>query len=101
MDRAGLAGISAQPCPGVIDGYRDPVVDRHAVVDDADDGRLDLLAVLEDGGMEVDVVALPDRGGLAGIDPRRRDFVDPPAIVVLALQPVAVEDLHLVASLEI
>src|SRR3954449_10041864 len=67
VDRAGCARVAAEAGAGVVDGDRDVLMDRHAVVPDADPGRLDFLAVLALGGVEVDVVALPDGRGLAGV----------------------------------
>ena len=60
-----------------------------------------LLAVLANRRREFDVVTLPDGRGLARIDQRGGDAVDGRAIVVLALQAIAVENLHFVASLDI
>src|SRR4051794_4682163 len=101
VDRSGHAGVAAEARDGVVDRDLEVVVDRLAIVDDADADGLDLLAVAADRGVEVDVVALPDGGGLAGVDLRLGDLVDPAAVVVLAVEAVAVEDLDLVAALEI
>ena len=52
-------------------------------------------------GVELDVVALPDGRGLAGVHQRLGDAVDAAAVVVLAVQAVAVEHLHLVPALDV
>src|SRR6266481_1683596 len=51
--------------------------------------------------MELDVVALPNRGRLAGVHPGSGDFINSAAIVVLAFQTIAVQDLHFIPSLDI
>src|SRR5436190_9699808 len=51
--------------------------------------------------MELDVVALPNRRCLAGIHLGSSDFINGAAIVVLAFQTVAVQDLHFIPSLDI
>src|SRR5689334_503636 len=60
-----------------------------------------LFSPLESRGPELDVVALPDGRGLAGVHERFGDGVNPAAVVVLRVEPVAVEDLDLVATLEV
>ena len=100
-DRPGPARVAPEAGDGVVDGDRDVLVDLDAVLPDADARRLDLPAALELGGVEVDVVGLPDGGGLAGVDAWGGHLVDSPAVVVPALEAVAVEDLDLVAALEI
>src|SRR5581483_4181388 len=100
-DGAGRAGVAAHAGRGVVLGDLHLIVDLDAVVVDGDDARLFLLAAFAHGSLEFDVVALPDRGGLAGIDERGGHAVDAAAIVVLALETVAVEDLHLVAALDV
>src|SRR4051812_24118802 len=101
VDRAGGAGVAAEAGAGVVDGDGDVVVDRDAVVADADPRGGDLLAIDALGGLEVDVVALPDGGGLAGVDAGPGHLVDGAAVVVLGIEAVAVEDLDLVAALEV
>ncbi len=56
----------------------------------------DLLAVLGDGVGEVDVVRLPLERRQAHVDLRLELGVDAAALVVLAVEAEAVEDLHLV-----
>src|SRR5438093_9950110 len=51
--------------------------------------------------MEFDVIALPNGRCLAGIDARGGNFVNGTAIVVLTVEPVAVQDLHFIAALQI
>src|SRR6266446_1144865 len=51
--------------------------------------------------MELDVVALPDRRRLAGVHLGSGHFINGAAIVVLAFQTVAVQDLHFISSLHI
>src|ERR1043165_1257854 len=77
------------------------VVDQDAVVMDGHDGRADHFAVVAARGLEEDVVALPNRRRLAGVDERRSDAVDAAAVVVLAFQTVAVESLDFISPLQI
>src|SRR5262249_44876423 len=77
------------------------VVNGHAVVDDGGHGVGGLLAALEAGGVELDVVGLPRQGREADVDRRGRLLVEGAAIVVTAGEAEAVEDLYLVAILEI
>src|SRR6516165_7153373 len=76
-------------------------MDFDAVVMHRHTGRLGLLAILAHRRMELDVVALPNRRGFAGIDERGGDLVDRAAIVVFAVEPIAVEDLHFVPALDV
>src|SRR2546430_4516830 len=50
---------------------------------------------------ELDVVALPDGGGLAGVHQGGGHFINRTAVVVLAFQAVAVQHLHLIAALDV
>src|SRR5438045_2715201 len=84
-DRSGAAGVSAEPGDRVVERNFDVLVDRYAVLKDADLGRLNLLTVLEHRRPEVDVVALPDCWRLARVDLGCRDLVNSTAVVVLTL----------------
>src|SRR5207253_1615661 len=100
-DRAGLARVSLHPGPGelyrlllaflVLADQADVVLDLDAVLVDRYAGRLGDLAVLALRCGELDVVALPDGRGLAGVDQGLGNLVDGTAIVILAVQAVAVE----------
>src|SRR5262249_12671283 len=57
--------------------------------------------VFELRGGEIDVVYLPHGRRLTGVHLRGGDAVDRPAVVLLALEPVAVEHLYLVAALDV
>src|SRR6516164_8267190 len=76
-------------------------MDFDAVVMHRHTGRLGLLAILAHRRMELDVVALPNRRGFAGIDERGGNLVDRAAIVVFAVEPIAVKDLHFVPALDV
>ena len=83
-------------------GYVQVLVDHHAVVADGHAGVFDLLAVfVEARCSEDDVVGLPLERRGAHVDPGSGDAVDSPTLVRAALEAVTVEDLDLVASLEI
>ena len=85
-DRAGPAWVAAEARDGVVDRDDDVLVNRDAVLNDADDGRVHFLAVLENRGLKVDVVALPDGRGFTGVDAWLGDLINAAAVVVLALE---------------
>src|SRR5262249_23727341 len=70
------------------------LIHRHA-------GGFGLFPVFELRGGEIDVVYLPHGRRLTGVHLRGGDAVDRPAVVLLALEPVAVEHLYLVAALDV
>ena len=101
QDRSALGRVATQAGGGVVLGDILLVVDGDTVLPDADHTLLHLLATFEDGWGEVDIVGLPDGWGLAGVDQRLGHAVDAAAIVVFAIEAIAVKHLHLVAALHI
>src|SRR5262249_45224115 len=100
-DRAGRTRVAAEAGRRVVLGQLDVVVDLDAVVENRHAARLDLLAVLARRGGELDVVTLPDGRRLAGVDEWGGDAVDGAAVVVLALEAIAIEHLDFVAALDV
>src|SRR5262245_3773487 len=76
-------------------------MNNHAVVLHRDVGRRYALAILEAGGGEIDVVGLPSQGRQAHINERIGLLIKPAAFVVEPLQAEAVENLQLIAVLQI
>src|SRR5262245_65265677 len=70
-------------------------------MEDRDSTRFGLFTILEDRGMELDVVALPDSRGLARIDQRLGHAVDAATVVVLAVESIAIENLHFISALHV
>lgn len=102
VNRSWLTWITTQTGSGVIHRDLDIVLNQDAIVMDSHPGRSNFLAILEPGGLELDIVALPDRRGLADVDSGCRDFVDRSAVVwPWLLDAIAVENLDLVASLKV
>src|SRR5213078_2688339 len=101
--RPGRARVAAGRARGAVHVQRDldVAVDLDAVVVDRETRPLDLLAAAVDGGGELDVIALPHRRRLAGVHQRRRHAEDRAAIDAARPQTVAVQNLYLVAPLQI
>src|SRR5262249_6929603 len=94
-------GLLLEAEPG---GARDGgvIVDGHAIVLQGEDGVGGLLAgAVEAGGPELEVVGLPGQGWETEVEAGGRVLVDGRTIVLLRVEAEAVEDLHLVAALEV
>src|SRR5262245_35429574 len=75
--------------------HDDPIVTHRAA------GVRDFLAALELRGREIDVVRLPLKRRVTHVDLRIELLIEPAGFVVLPFEPKAVEDLKLVAILNI
>src|SRR5579885_1272861 len=95
------AGLAREDGAGVVLGDFHIILNLDAVLVDRDASRFHLLAVLANRGSELNVIALPHRRRLADILERSGHLVDRAAIIVLALQSVAIENLHLVTALDV
>src|SRR5262245_3345294 len=95
-DRSRLAWVAAEACDRVVERDLHVILNRDPVLKHADLGGFDLLALLEDGGSEVNIITLPDCRRLTRVDLGCRYLVDSTTVIVLALQPVAIQDLDLV-----
>src|SRR5438067_13668945 len=102
QDRSRLAGIATEAGRRVVLGDLDVVVDLDAIVINGNPTGLHLFAVLALRRGELDVIRLPDRRRLAGVDLRFRDAVDTAAITLTRLgNAIAVQHLHFVAPLQV
>src|SRR5262249_48832746 len=99
-DRSGREEVAAQPALGGPTDL-DVVVDLDAIVIHRHPCGRGLFVLADFRGDELDVEALPHTRRLAGVDRGGGHAVDRPALGVRAPGAVAVEDLHLVAALQV